>query len=53
MAAIFLLLIVLWAGGRYLGLTETLTALLGLCLLLLSNVLTWDDVKSEKPPGIP
>lgn len=48
MAAIFLLLIVLWAGGRYLGLTETLTALLGLCLLLLSNVLTWDDVKSEK-----
>lgn len=48
MAAIFGLLIVLWAGGRYIGLSETLTAFIGLCLLLLSGVLTWDDVKSEK-----
>lgn len=48
MAAIFFLLIVLWAGGRYIGLAETLTAFIGLCLLLLTGVLTWDDVKSEK-----
>lgn len=48
MAAIFFLLIVLWAGGRYIGLSETLTAFIGLGLLLLSGVLTWDDVKSEK-----
>ena len=45
MAVIFLLLIGLWAGGRYIGLSETLTALLGLCLLLLTDVLTWDDIK--------
>lgn len=48
MALIFLLLIVLWAGGRFFGISETLTAFIGLCLLLLANVLTWDDVKSEK-----
>lgn len=48
MGAIFGLLIVLWAAGRYIGLAETLTAIIGLCLLLLTGVLTWDDVKSEK-----
>lgn len=48
MGLIFLLLIALWSGGRYLGISETLTAFIGLCLLLLTGVLSWEDVKSEK-----
>ena len=48
MVAIFLLLILLWAGGHSLGIHETLTAFIGLCLLLLTGVLEWEDVKGEK-----
>ena len=48
MVAIFLLLILLWAGGHSLGIHETLTAFIGLCLLLRTGVLEWEDVKGEK-----
>ena len=45
--ATFLLLIVLWAAGRTLGIHSTAAALVGLAVLLLAGVLTWDDVLAE------
>ncbi|MGJ7441052.1 anion permease [Aquipuribacter sp. MA13-6] len=41
-------LLLLWTmGDRFLGLGATTTALIGLVVLLVSGVLTWDDVKKE------
>ncbi len=44
----FIGLLVLWIFGKQLGVHSTTTALLGLSALLLTGVLTWDDVKGEK-----
>lgn len=48
MAGIFLMMLVLWVFGTTLGINSTTTALLGLCLLLVTGILTFDDVLSEK-----
>ncbi len=54
MLAIFAVLLVLWAGlpslllGKAFTVNATATAFIGLSLLLLSGVLTWDDVLKEK-----
>ncbi|RWW99725.1 anion permease [Flavobacterium cerinum] len=48
MVAVFFLLLVLWIFGDLLHIDATTAALLGLCILLLSQVLTWEDVKAEK-----
>ena len=54
MLAIFAVLLVLWAGipamifGKAFAVNPTATAFIGLSLLLLSGVLTWDDVLKEK-----
>lgn len=54
MLAIFALLLVLWAGvpamllGDAWKVDATTTAFIGLSLLLISGVLTWDDVLKEK-----
>src|SRR5690606_9474156 len=48
MIVVFFLLLVLWIFGQQISIDATTTAILGLCILLLSNVLTWEDVKSEK-----
>ena len=54
MLAIFAVLLVLWAGipamifGKAFAVNPTTTAFIGLSLLLLSGVLTWDDVLKEK-----
>ena len=54
MLAIFAVLLVLWAGipamifGKAFTVHPTATAFIGLSLLLLSGVLTWDDVLKEK-----
>jgi len=48
MVAVFFLLLVLWIFGELLHIDATTAALLGLCILLLSQVLTWEDVKAEK-----
>ena len=45
---VFLALLVMWIGGKYLGVHSTTAALVGLSLLLLMGVLTWEDVKAEK-----
>ncbi|NAW51124.1 DASS family sodium-coupled anion symporter [Elizabethkingia argentiflava] len=44
----FFILLVLWIFGGVLSIDATTTAFIGLTLLLLTSVLTWEDVKSEK-----
>ncbi len=48
MLATFLLLVVLWVFGRSFGLHPTAAALTGLGMLLVSGVLTWSDILTEK-----
>ncbi|MFB2538680.1 MULTISPECIES: DASS family sodium-coupled anion symporter [unclassified Acinetobacter] len=54
MLGIFSLLLLLWAGvpkmllGDAFAVNATTTAFIGLSLLLLSGVLTWDDILKEK-----
>jgi divalent anion:Na+ symporter, DASS family len=45
---VFILLITLWVfGDNAFGIGATLAAMIGLALLLLTTVLTWEDVKRE------
>jgi DASS family divalent anion:Na+ symporter len=48
MVATFIILLVLWIFGNLISIDATTGALIGLCILLLCGVLTWEDVKSEK-----
>jgi DASS family divalent anion:Na+ symporter len=48
MIGVFLLILVLWIAGSAINLSATTTAFIGLSVLLLTGVLTWDDIKSEK-----
>lgn len=48
MVATFIILLVLWIFGNLFSVDATTGALIGLCILLLCGVLTWEDVKSEK-----
>jgi len=47
MIATFIILLVLWVFGNLLAVDATTGALIGLCILLLTGVLTWEDVKKE------
>ncbi|MEL6270284.1 MAG: DASS family sodium-coupled anion symporter, partial [Chloroflexota bacterium] len=44
----FVTLLVLWIFGKQLGIHSTVAAMVGLSILLLASVLTWDDVLEEK-----
>lgn len=44
----FLILLILWVTGDMLKIDATTTAFIGLSILLLTQVLTWEDVKAEK-----
>ena len=44
----FFILLALWIFGGSLSIDATTTAFIGLTLLLLTSVLTWEDIKSEK-----
>ena len=48
MLCCFILLLTLWILGARLSLHTTVTALLGLALLLVTGVLSWDDILKEK-----
>lgn len=48
MVATFIVLLVLWIFGNLMSVDATTGALIGLCILLLCGVLTWEDVKAEK-----
>lgn len=45
---VFIMLLALWIAGRGFGLDSTSVALAGLGVLLLTGVLTWDDVCREE-----
>jgi DASS family divalent anion:Na+ symporter len=48
MLGVFVMLLVLWIFAKQLGdLNATTSALAGLAVLLLTGVLTWDDIKAE------
>jgi DASS family divalent anion:Na+ symporter len=44
----FVILLVLWVTGDLFKIDATTTAFIGLSILLLTQVLTWEDVKAEK-----
>lgn len=48
MAGVFALMLGLWIFGEPYGISSTTTALLGLCLLLATKVLSWEDILNEK-----
>lgn len=48
MLLVFVLLIALWILGSSLQLSATVTAFIGLTLLLVSGVLAWDDILKER-----
>lgn len=48
MAAVMILLLTLWIGHSFFSLDGTTTAFVGLSILLLSGVLSWEDIKAEK-----
>lgn len=48
MALIFITVLILWIVGSLIDINPTLTAFIGLSLLLIFKILSFDDVKSEK-----
>ncbi len=48
MLLVFALILILWIFGTQLNIDPTTTAFIGLAILLLTQVLTWDDVKKEQ-----
>ncbi len=45
---VFILLVSLWIFGEfYFNLESTTVALIGVCILMVTGVLTWDDIKKE------
>ena len=48
MLVVFLGCLVLWATGSLTGINATSVALLGVAVLLVTNVLSWSDVKKEQ-----
>lgn len=47
MLGVFLLLIVLWAGESFIGVSATTAAFVGLAILLITKVLNWKDLLQE------
>lgn len=47
MAVIFILALILWMTGSFIGIDATLAAFIALALLLLTGVLSWQDVLHE------
>ncbi|ANU20596.1 anion permease [Planococcus plakortidis] len=48
MIGVFVLLLSLWIFGGNFGISATTSAFVGLCVLLLSGVLSWSDIKKEQ-----
>ena len=48
MLGVFLLTLVAWATGQWTNINATAVALAGVAVLLVVNVINWDDVLSEK-----
>lgn len=48
MLIVFALLIFLWMFAKDLGILPAVSAMVGLILLLITNVLTWEDIRKEE-----
>ncbi len=48
MLGVFVLVLVLWATSTWHGIHYTAVGLLGVCVLLVANVLDWEDLMSER-----
>lgn len=48
MLMVFVLVLILWIFGKHIGLGATTTGLIGLSVLLVTRVLTWEDIKKEE-----
>lgn len=48
MISVFLLILGLWIFGEKIAISATTTALIGLSVLLLTSVLSWNDIKKEE-----
>lgn len=48
MLTVFLILVFLWVAGNWIGMNATTAALIGLSFLLITQVLTWDEIIKEK-----
>lgn len=48
MLGTFILLLILWIFGKLIGVHSTLAALVGLSVLLVTTVLTWQDILNER-----
>ncbi|MCO6553563.1 MAG: DASS family sodium-coupled anion symporter [Gilliamella sp.] len=48
MGVTVVLLLALWIFGKNFGIDSTTTAFIGLTILILTGVLSWDDIKGEK-----
>lgn len=47
MLLVFFFTIILWSFAKDIGVKPATSALLGVCLLLLTNTITWEDVRKE------
>jgi divalent anion:Na+ symporter, DASS family len=48
MIAVFLVILILWVTGQWTKLDATLVAILGVCIMLVTGVIRWEDVLAEK-----
>lgn len=48
MVCTFILLLMLWVGSSIINIDATVSAFIGLTVLLVTNILTWDDIVNEK-----
>ena len=48
--AVFVGALLLWATSNLTGLNATLVALMGVCVMLVTEVLTWKDIMDDKGP---
>jgi DASS family divalent anion:Na+ symporter len=48
MVAVFIVILVLWVTGEWNKLNATLVALMGVSIMLLTGVISWEDVLTEK-----
>jgi divalent anion:Na+ symporter, DASS family len=48
MLLVFVLIAILWMTTKFHGINYAAVAMLGICVLLLSNVLNWDDLIDER-----
>lgn len=49
MISLFVVVLLLWIFGDYLGIHATFSALAVLCMMVLAGILSWNDIISNKP----